>query len=149
MDTDGNIDVGVDLLNGGKTTSYTGIAIVVVKKSVSIGKIRLYSDSVDKTKLNVTRDTLGTAQQYKVQYGTSEDLLSQFVIAPTNEIAIQNLTIGQTYFFQITPLDSSQTAVGQPSPITQTVVGQDLSCVVKNITVSDEKIGDKYYLVRS
>ena len=149
MDTDGSFDVSVDLLNAGKTTTYTGIATIIVDKSISIGKIRLYSDSVDKTKLNVTRETVGTAAQYKVEYGTSSDLLDQFVIAPTNEIAINNLTIGQTYYFQITPLDSTQTAIGQTSPVTQVVVGQDLACVVKNISVSDQKIGDKYYLVRS
>jgi hypothetical protein len=93
MDTDGTIDVGVDVINNGQTKSYTGIAVVVVEKSVSIGKIRLYSDSVDKTKLNVTWETIGTASQYKVQYGTSQSLLDQFVIAPTNEIIINNLTI--------------------------------------------------------
>ena len=93
MDTEGNIDVGVDLMNGGKTTTYTGIATILVEKSTSIGKIRLYSDSVDKSKLNVTRETVGTAAQYKVEYGTSSDMLDQFVIAPTNEIAINNLTI--------------------------------------------------------
>ena len=41
MDTDGTIDVGVDVLNNGQTKSYTGIAVVVVDKSISIGKIRL------------------------------------------------------------------------------------------------------------
>lgn len=149
IDTEGNIDVGVDLLNAGKTSSYTGIATVIVEKSISIGKIRLYSDSIDKTKLNVTRETVGKADKYKVEYGTSSDLLDQFVIAPTNEIVINNLTIGQTYYFQITPLDSTQTAIGQTSPVTQIVVGQDLACIVKNISVRDQKIGDKYYLVRS
>lgn len=149
MDTEGIIDVGVDIINAWQTKSYTGIAVVVVEKSVSIGKIRLYSDSVDKTKLNVTWETIGTANQYKVQYGTSQNFLDQFVIAPTNEIIISNLTIGQTYYFQITPVDNTQTAIGQASAITQTTVGEWLACVVKNITVSDQKIGDKYYLTRS
>lgn len=149
MDTDGTIVVGVDLINGGQTKTYTGIATVVVEKSVSIGKIRLYSDSVDKTKLNVTRETVGSAGQYKVQYGTSENLLDQFVVVPSNEIIIENLTIGQIYYFQITPLDDNQAVIGQASAITQTNIGEDLSCVVKGITISDQKIGDKYYLVRS
>ncbi len=149
MDTDGTIDVGVEVINNGQTKSYTGIAVVVVEKSVSIGKIRLYSDSVDKTKLNVTWEAIGTANQYKVQYGTSQSLLDQFVIAPTNEIIINNLTIGQVYYFQITPVDNTQTAIGQASAITQTTIGEGLACVVKNITVVDQKIGDKYYLTRS
>lgn len=54
MDTDGTLKVGVNLISAGETKSYADVAVVIVEKSVSIGKIRLYSDSVDKTKLNVT-----------------------------------------------------------------------------------------------
>lgn len=75
--------------------------------------------------------------------------LDQFVIVPSNEIIVENLTIGQTYFFQITPLDANELAIGSPSIIVNTTIGQDLACVVKGITVSDQKIGDKYYLVWS
>ena len=58
MDTQGNLQVGVDLIVLGQTKSYTGIATLVVGTGNAIGKIRLYSDSVDKTKLNVTRDII-------------------------------------------------------------------------------------------
>lgn len=149
MTTDGTIDIGANLINAGQTKSYTGIAVVIVEKSISIGKIRLYSDSVDKTKLNVTWETVGTADKYKVQYGTSDITLDQFVIVPSNEIIVENLTIWSTYYFQITPLDSNETVIGEASAITQTTIGEELSCIVKNITVSDQKIGDKYYLVWS
>jgi hypothetical protein len=54
---------------------------------------------------------MGTAPKYKVQYGTSESLLDQFVTVPTNEIIVGNLSIGQTYYFQITPLDANETAI--------------------------------------
>jgi hypothetical protein len=84
-----------------------------------------------------------------VQYGTSDNLLNQFVIVPTNQITIENLTVGQTYFFQITALDENENAIGPASAITQAVIGEELTCIVKGITLTGEKIGDKYYLVRS
>jgi hypothetical protein len=46
-------------------------------------------------------------------------------------------------------LDENQNPIGPPSAITQAIIGQDLSCVVKGIVINDEKIGDKHYLVRS
>lgn len=147
MDTDGEIAVSAELIYQGQTKTYTGIATIFVEKSVSIGKIRFYSDSVDKTKLNVTRETIGNADNFKVQYGTSDLLLDQFVIVPDNEIIIENLSIGQKYYFQITPLDTTENTIGIPSEITQTTVGEDLACIVKGITLDNQQIGDKYYLV--
>ena len=149
MDTDGSIQVGVDLITLGQTKSYTGIATVIVEKSTSIGKIRIYSDSIDKTKLNITRDTIGTSPQYKIEYGTSQNDLSLSTIVPTNEIVISNLNVGTTYYFQITPLDSGNNAIGAPSAITQAKAGDIASCTVVGITVSTQKIGDKYYLIWS
>ena len=58
MDTQGTLQVGTDLIVLGQTKSYTGIANIVVESGNAIGKIRLYSDSIDKTKLNVTRETI-------------------------------------------------------------------------------------------
>lgn len=149
MNTDGTFDVWAILISAWVTKTYTGIAVIIVDKSISVGKIRLYSDSVDKSKLNVTWETMGTAPKYKVQYGTSESLLDQFVTVPTNEIIVGNLSIGQTYYFQITPLDANETAIWTPSSVVNTLVGSDLSCVVKDITVVSQKIWDKYYLTRS
>jgi hypothetical protein len=131
IDTDGQIEVSVDIINAGQTKSYSGIATLFVDKSITIGKIRLYSDSVDKSKLNITRETVGTAPKYKVQYGSSSTLLDEYVIVPTNEIIIDQLLIGQTYYFQITPLDETENPIGPASTMTQAVIGQDLSCVVK------------------
>lgn len=147
MTTEGTIKVGVNLISAGETKSYTDVATVIVERSVTIGKIRLYSDSVDKTKLNVTREVVGTAPKYKVQYGLSETNLDQYTIVTSNEIIVENLTIGETYYFQITPLDENELAIGLSSIVVNTTVGEDLACVVKGITVSDMKIGDKYYLV--
>jgi len=149
MDTVGTLQIGVDLTVLGQTKSYTGVANIVVETGNGIGKVRLYSDNVDKTKLNVTREAIGTIPQYKIDYGTGKDNLSMTTTVPTNQITVQNLTIGDTYYFQITPLDSSGNPSGTPSEITQATAGDVISCVVVGIIVSTQQIGEKYYLVRS
>jgi hypothetical protein len=58
IDTDGTIEISLDLITAGQTKSYTGVTSIFVEKSITIGKIRLYADSIDKTKLNVTRETV-------------------------------------------------------------------------------------------
>ena len=109
----------------------------------------MYSDSIDKTKLNVTRETIGTAPQYKIDYGTGKTNLIASVTVQTNEIMVENLTLGDTYFFQITPLDDTGEPIGNPSEITQAKIGDAVSCKVTGITITGEQIGEKYYLVRT
>jgi len=136
MDTVGSLQVGVDLIVLGQTKSYTGVATVLVETGSAIGKIRLYSDSIDKTKLNVTREALGTIPQYRLDYGTSENNLNLTTTVQTNQIVIENLTVGDTYYFQITPLDSAGNPTGTPSEVTQAKVGEDVSCIVVGIIVT-------------
>lgn len=149
LDTKGNLQVDVDLIVLGQTKSYTGVATVIVEEGIGIGKIRMYSDSIDKTKLNVTRETIGNAENFMIEYGTSKNNLTLSTIVQTEEIIIENLTVGETYYFQITPLDTNNNPTGTPSEITETKIGEESSCVVVGITVSTGQIGDKYYLVRS
>ena len=149
MDTEGTLQVDVDLMVLWQTKSYTGVATVIVKKWIAIGKVRIYSDGIDKTKLNITREVIGITPQYKIEYGTSKDNLDIVAKVPTNEIIIDNLTVGQTYYFQIFPLDSTGDVDGTPSDITEAKIGQDVSCIVVGITVTGQQIGDKYYLVRT
>jgi len=149
IDTQWNLQVGVDLIVLGQTKSYTWVAMLVVEKWSAVGKIRLYSDSIDKTKLNVTREAIGTIPQYQIDYGTSKNNLDLTTTVQTNEIIIENLNIGDVYYFQITPLDSAGNPAGTPSEITQAKIGEDISCIVVWITVTGQQIGEKYYLVRS
>lgn len=99
--------------------------------------------------MNVTRESIGTTPQYKIGYGTSQNNLQFSAIVQTNEIIIENLTIGDTYYFQITPLDSTGNPIGTPSDVTQAKIGEEVSCIVVGIVVTGQKIGDKYYLTRS
>lgn len=149
MDTKWTLQVDVDLIVLGQSKSYTGVASLTVEEGTAIGKIRLYSDSVDKTKLNVTRETIGSAQQYKIDYGTSSNNLASTITVQTNEIIIENLTVGQNYYFQITPLDADGNPIGAASEITEAKIGEAVSCTVVGITITTGQIGDKYYLMRS
>lgn len=149
MDTKGNLDLDIDLIVLWQTKSYTWVAKIIVEEGMGIGKIRLYADSIDKSKLNVTWEALGNIAQYKINYGTSKNNLDLSVVVKTKEIIIENLIIWQTYYFQITPLDENGTPSGTTSEITEAKIGEDMSCVVVGIQVSTGQIGDKYYLIRS
>ncbi len=148
IDSKGQIQIDVDLIVLGQTKSYTGVANLFVEEGVGIGKIRIYSDSIDKTKLNVTRETIGTIPQYRINYGTSENNLNLSVVVQTEEVIIENLAIGEMYYFQITPLDDTGTPMGTASEITETKIGEESSCVVVGITITTGQVGDKYYLMR-
>lgn len=149
MDTEGNLQVDIDLIVLGQTKSYTGVATIVVKQGVAIGKVRLYSDSIDKTKLNVTRETIGSTPQYKIEYGTSKNNLDLATKVLTNEIVIENLKIGDIYYFQISPLDSTGNINGTPSEVTEIQIWETATCTVKGIEITTQQIGEKYYLVRT
>jgi len=149
MDTKGNIQVNVDLIVLGQTKSYTGVATVIVEEGIAIGKIRLYSDSIDKTKLNVTWETIGTAAKFRIDYGTSKNDLESSTIVQIEEIIIENLTIGEIYYFQITPLDTNGNPTGTASEIIEATIGEESNCVVVGIHITTGQIGDKYYLIRS
>ncbi len=149
LDTKGNLHVDVDLIVLWQTKSYTGVATLIVSEWNAIGKIRLYSDSVDKTKLNVTWEAIGVAPQYRIDYGTSENNLDLTTTIQTNEVVIENLTVGDTYYFQITPLDTIGNPIGAPSEVTQAKAWEVVSCTVVGIKVITGQIGEKYYLMRS
>jgi len=149
MDTIGVLTVDVDLIVLGQTNTYTGVTRVIIEEWVGIGRIRLYSDSIDKTKLNITREKIGDIPQYKIDYGTNKDNLNLSIVVQINEAIIENLVVGETYFFRITPLDIVGNTIGTSSETTEIKIGEDISCVVIGITISTGQIGDKYYLMRS
>jgi hypothetical protein len=92
---------------------------------------------------------IGTAPQYRIEYGTSQNNLDFTTTVQTNEIIIENLAIGDIYYFQITPLDSAGNPSGTASEITEATIGEAISCVVVGIKVTDQQIGEKHYLVRT
>ncbi|AHB40962.1 hypothetical protein P148_SR1C00001G0152 [candidate division SR1 bacterium RAAC1_SR1_1] len=152
IDTEGKIDVSLDLLVAGQKQEYTNISKLIVEKGTKIGKVRIFGDSVYKNKLTLTWEVEGTDPiKYNVTFGTQEDNLNESAIVTKKEIVLEDLTIGQTYYFKIIPLDANGEALGSPSDIIQATVG-DISeslCTVQGITVTDSTIGDRHYLTRS
>lgn len=150
IDTFWNIEVSLEIINAWNKKQYTWVANLIVEKSTAIGKVRVFSDEIDKTKLNVTRESVwASASKYKITYGTWEDLLNEYVVVTTKEVVIENLQKWTMYYLKIYPLDDQGNEVWTPSDIVSTQLGEEQTCIVKGITISDQKIWDKHYLVRS
>jgi hypothetical protein len=147
MDLDWTIEVSLSLMSAWIKKDYLNITNLIVSKSASIWKVRLYSDSVDKTILNVTREAIWTAVKYKLSYWTTQNSLDQFVLVDTNQVSVQNLNTWLIYYFQITPLDENWDIAWTPSDITQAKIWEDITCIVKWIEIYDQKIWDKHFLV--
>ncbi|MDD3262428.1 MAG: hypothetical protein PHR61_01155 [Candidatus Absconditabacteria bacterium] len=152
IDTEGKIDVGLDLLVAGEKKEYTNITKLIVEKGTSIGKVRVFGDSVYKNKLTLTWEVEGTEPaKYNVTFGTEENNLNESAVVSKKEIILEDLTIGQDYFFRIVPLDINGEVLGAASDIVKATVGDtsESLCTVQGITVDETKIGDRYYLTRS
>jgi predicted RNase H-related nuclease YkuK (DUF458 family) len=82
--------------------------MLVVETGTSIGKVRIFSDSVYKTKVTLTWDVEGgDAPKYLVSYGTSADNLDQTKTVTAKELILENLTSGTKYYFKISPIDAN------------------------------------------
>lgn len=152
VDTEWKIDVSLDLLVDGQKKEYPNITKLIVEKGTSIGKVRIFWDSVYKNKLTLTWEVEWTdAAKYNVTFGTQEDNLNESAIVTKKEIVLEDLTIGQTYYFKIIPLDSNGEVIGSPSDIIQATVGDtsESLCTVQGISVSDTVIWDRHYLTRN
>lgn len=112
---------------------------------------------------------------YAIQYGLTKDDLAGTAITKETTATLSGFTYGKDYFFKIQPLNIQNIADGLPSDVleftmpiaswtgpNQTALsasGLEIApdhptaalptCVVKNIKVSTQKIGNKYYLVRN
>ena len=112
---------------------------------------------------------------YAIQYGLTKDDLAGTAITKETTATLSGFTYGKDYFFKIQPLNIQNIADGLPSDVleftmpiaswtgpNQTALsasGLEMTpdhptaalptCVVKNIKVSTQKIGNKYYLVRN
>ena len=112
---------------------------------------------------------------YAIQYGLTKDDLAGTAITKETTATLSGFTYGKDYFFKIQPLNIQNIADGLPSDVleftmpiaswtgpNQTALsasGLEMApdhptaalptCVVKNIKVSTQKIGNKYYLVRN
>lgn len=152
IDTEGKIDVWLDLLVAWEKKEYTNITKLIVEKGTSIGKVRVFGDSVYKNKLTLTWEVEWTEPaKYNVTFGTEENNLNESAVVSKKEIILEDLTIWQDYFFRIVPLDINWEVLWAASDIIKATVGDtsESLCTVQWITVDETKIWDRYYLTRN
>ncbi len=151
IDSEGKIDVSLDLIIDGSTKEYNNITRLISEKSMKIGKVRVFWDSVYKNKLTLTWEVeWWEAAKYSVVFWTRETELSWSAIVSKKEIILEDLTIGQTYYFKVSPLDIDGNIIGTSSSIVQAVVGEigESLCTVQWIEILDTIIWDRHYLTR-
>lgn len=149
IDTEGKIDVSLDLLVAWEKKEYKNVSRLIVEKGTKIGKVRVFWDSVYKNKLTLTREVDWTEpSKYNVTFGSEENNLNESAIVTKKEIILEDLTIWKIYFFRIVPLDANWENLGSASDVVQATIW-DISeslCTVQWITINETKIWDRYYL---
>lgn len=150
IDTFGNIEVSLEIMNAWAKKQYTWVANLIVQRSTAIGKIRVFTDEIDKTKINITRETIWLdAPKYKIEYGTWETNLTEYIIVNSKEVVIENLQKWALYFLKVYPLDDQWNEIWTSSEIVSTQLESEQTCIVKGIKISEQIIWEKRYLVRS
>ena len=152
IDSEGKLDISLELLVSWQKKVYTNISSIIVEKWTNIGKVRIFWDSVYKNKVNLTWDVeWSDAARYTVLFGTTAEDLSQSETVNKKELVLENLEIGQKYYFKVIPLDEDGQELWWASDIVNYTVGDagETSCTVQWIFINDVQIGNNHYLVRS
>lgn len=139
----------MNLISNGDTKTISDVGKITVQSDVSIQQVKIFRDETDKTKLKVSRSTLGDVGDVKIMYGTDRDTLDQtMVITGGNESLIANLDPTKTYYLKAQPIDEGGNDVGTASDLVIVEPAQPSAptCIVNGINVLMEKIGDRYYL---
>lgn len=152
VDTQGKIDVSLDIIVAGQKKSYPNVTRLIVEKWTKIWKVRIFSDSVYKNKLTITWDVeWGDSPRYNVLFGKASNELNQSETVTKKELILQDLDIWQIYYFKIVPLDVNWKELWWASDVIQFKVGEGdwSTCTVQWIQVNDVQVWNNHYLVRS
>lgn len=174
MTQTGDVIVNI-LLSAGvdNKKNYENVYQFFVKDNTQIGQVQVLVNKDLGGALQLSWEVIGAkSDHYAIKYGLQKDDL-KWMITTTGESALLSwLTYGKEYFFQVYSTNSEHKVEGLPSeiisykmPIAQgNAPKEDIltwtqlepehpaapispTCVLKNIKVSTEKIGKKYYLV--
>ncbi len=149
MESNWNIQISLEIINAWNKKLYDNIQSLDVWQWISIKNIKFFTDMIDQNTLSIKWEVAWIVPaKFKVEYWTWKDLLDQSVNVDTNELFVENIDPQIKYYFKITPLDSDLVPVWASSDIVNFNPAWP-SCTVQNIIISDEKIWDKHYLVRS
>lgn len=149
VDSKWAISVSLDIMDAWTKKQYNDIYNMNIQEWTSIKNIKFYTDLVDVDTLTLKREVIGVLPaKFKVDYGTSKDNLDQSLNVDTNEIFVDWIDTSTTYYFKITPLDSSLNSIWASSEVVSFNPSWP-TCIVKDIKIFTWKIWDKYYLIRS
>lgn len=173
----GSLDIASDL-SAGPTLSkkYDKMLTLEVADNTQIWEVKIQALTILAGAIQLDWKVIGwSSPAYAIQYGLTKDDLAGTAITKETTATLSGFTYGKDYFFKIQPLNIQNIADGLPSDVleftmpiaswtgpNQTALsasGLEMApdhptaalptCVVKNIKVSTQKIGNKYYLVRN
>lgn len=157
MEQAGSVKASISLIVAWNTKVYSDVVAFVINENIAINNIKISTDAVDKTSVTISWDDVESISKYRVEYGTSPDLLNFSQEVSTNKVVLQNLVPEQSYYVKISPLDATSKVIGVPSDIQEikpsalwpTPAGEEQApnCVVNGITISTGQIWDKYYIM--
>ncbi len=173
----GSLDIASDL-SAGPTLSkkYDKMLTLEVADNTQIWEVKIQALTTLAGAIQLDWKVIGwSSPAYAIQYGLTKDDLAGTAISKETTATLSGFTYGKDYFFKIQPLNIQNIADGLSSDVleftmpiaswtgpNQTALsasGLEMApdhptaalptCVVKNIKVSTQKIGNKYYLVRN
>ena len=173
----GSLDIASEL-SAGPTLSkkYDKMLTLEVADNTQIWEVKIQALTTLAGAIQLDWKVIGwSSPAYAIQYGLTKDDLAGTAITKETTATLSGFTYGKDYFFKIQPLNIQNIADGLPSDVleftmpiaswtgpNQTALsasGLEMTpdhptaalptCVVKNIKVSTQKIGNKYYLVRN
>lgn len=174
MTISGDVVVSLELSAGLENKkNYENIYQFVVKDNTKIGQTQIIAKKNIPWTLELNWEVLGAQSDfYAIKYGLERDSLPGMIVTTGTNALLSGLTYGREYFFQIYATTADQRPQGLPSEIfaytmpiaegkapeadllTWTVLDSQHpsapklpSCIVKNIKLTTEKIGKKYYLI--
>ena len=172
-----SLDIASELSAGPTLVKkYDKMLTLEVADNIQIGEVKIQALTTLAGAIQLDWKVVGgSSPAYAIQYGINKDELAWTAITTGTVAMLSGFTYGKDYFFKIQPLNTANIPDGVPSDVleftmpiasgtgpNQTALsasGLEISpdhptaalptCVVKNIKVSTEKIGNKYYLVRN
>jgi hypothetical protein len=125
---------------------YEKVETLLVKEYKWVSNIKFIATGVDWSQVIISWETIWDIPRYQINYWTWKEDLTKSTTVSSSSVLIENLNKDVTYFFQIVPQDLDSHTSWDPSDIVE-YRPSALSCVVKGIKVTTEKIWDNYYLV--
>ena len=173
----GSLDIASELSAGPTLNKkYDKMLTLEVADNTQIWEVKIQALTALAGAIQLDWKVIGwSSPAYAIQYGLTKDDLGGTAITKETTATLSGFTYGKDYFFKIQPLNIQNIADGLPSDVleftmpiaswtgpNQTALsasGLEMTpdhptaalptCIVKNIKVSTQKIGNKYYLVRN